>query len=207
MYYLVNAKDVVRVLPNKIEENLENSVQIELENTQIGRIVEGKNGKGTIIAVKEIEEIGEGRIIHGDEAVYFDVKFTAIMSIPKIQEVVEGEIKNIKSFGAFVDMGPFDGFCHISQVFDDYVSFDEINRMLNGKDTGIYLKEGDKVMARIVSISAKSTVTDTKIGLTMRQPFLGKPEWSNVKKVEKKETKTDDIEPSVMHKRRKRPKK
>ncbi|MFN3527620.1 MAG: DNA-directed RNA polymerase [Candidatus Altarchaeaceae archaeon] len=189
MFYLIDAKDIVRITPKQIEENLEENILIEIENKNIGRIIECKNGKGAIVAIKEIKEIGEGKIIYEDPGVYFDVRFTAIVSIPKIQEVVEGEVKSIKSFGAFIDLGTFDGFCHISQLFDDYVSFDEANRMFNGKETGISLKEGDKVKARIVSLSPKSTIVETKIGLTMRQPFLGKPEWMNVKKDEKKEGK------------------
>lgn len=187
MFYLVDIEDKVRVMPAKIEENLERNIQVELGNANIGRIIECKNGKGTIIAIEKIEEIGEGKIIYEDPGVYFDVKFTAVVSIPKVQEVVEGTVKSVKSFGVFIDIGAFDGFCHISQVFDDYVSFDETNKMLNGKETKIFLKEGDKVKARIITISAKSTVIDTKIGLTMRQPFLGKPEWINVKKVEREE--------------------
>jgi DNA-directed RNA polymerase subunit E' len=39
------------------------------------------------------------------------------------------------------------------------------------------LKEGDKVRARIVTVSLKRGAKAGKIGLTMRQPGLGKLEW------------------------------
>ncbi len=70
---------------------------------------------------------------------------------------------------------------------DDFVSYDEKNAQLTGKQTHRLLKEGDKARARIISISFKET---NKIGLTMRQPFLGSLKWLDAVKVEEKPKKT-----------------
>ena len=48
-----------------------------------------------------------------------------------------------------------------------------------GKESKNILVVEDKVLARITNISFKQTIADTKIGLTMRQQGLGKPEWKN----------------------------
>jgi DNA-directed RNA polymerase subunit E' len=72
-------------------------------------------------------------------------------------------------------MGPMDGLIHVSQVTNDFINFDKKNRTLIGKESKHVLKEGDLVRARIIALSSKSEVT--KIGLTMRQPHLGKIEW------------------------------
>ena len=56
----------------------------------------------------------------------------------------------------------------------DYVSFSEAGS-LSGKSSGRVLKDGDLCVARVVAISHKGD--DPKIGLTMRQPGLGKIEW------------------------------
>ena len=45
---------------------------------------------------------------------------------------------------------------------------------LLGKETGRTLSEGDMVRARVTSISFESGNKSGKLGLTMRQPFLGK---------------------------------
>jgi DNA-directed RNA polymerase subunit E' len=45
---------------------------------------------------------------------------------------------------------------------------------LAGKQSRKILKEGDKVRARIISISFKE---QSKVGLTMRQPLLGNLRW------------------------------
>jgi len=63
---------------------------------------------------------------------------------------------------------------HISQTMDDYVSFNKSNSLI-GKASKRTLKQGDLCLARTVAISHKGG--ELKIGLTMRQPGLGKLEW------------------------------
>jgi DNA-directed RNA polymerase subunit E' len=49
---------------------------------------------------------------------------------------------------------------------------------LIGKESKTSLEEGNKVRARIVALSLKGKSSkETKIGLTMRQPGLGRFEW------------------------------
>ena len=55
--------------------------------------------------------------------------------------------------------------------------------MLTGRDSKKFLKIGDFCRARIIAVSFKD-VTNPKIGLTMRQPGLGKIEWLNEDKDE-----------------------
>ena len=58
---------------------------------------------------------------------------------------------------------------------NDFVSFSK-DKALQGKDTKRVLKVGDKCYGRVVAVSFKD-ITNPKIGLTMRQPGLGKFEW------------------------------
>ena len=84
---------------------------------------------------------------------------------------------------------------HISQTMEDYVSVSKTGT-LSGKASKRSLGKGDECLARIVAISYKSG--EPKIGLTMRQPGLGKLDWikedkrkatTKVEKGEKKEKK------------------
>jgi len=70
---------------------------------------------------------------------------------------------------------------------DDFVSFSD-SGVLTGKDGKKTLVKGDKCIARIVAISYKGE--EPKIGLTMRQPGLGKTEWikADKEKAEKQAT-------------------
>ncbi|MBU4547763.1 MAG: DNA-directed RNA polymerase, partial [Euryarchaeota archaeon] len=142
---------------------------------------------GLMVSVKDIEDLGTGRVIMGDGAAYHDLKFNAIFFKPELHEIIEGEVIEIAEFGAFVRMGPMDGLVHVSQVTDDYINYDAKRGALLGKESKKSLEEGNKVRARIVALSLKGKSSkETKIGLTMRQPGLGKDEWVENEKRKKK---------------------
>jgi DNA-directed RNA polymerase subunit E' len=114
-------------------------------------------------------------IIPGDGASYYKTKFELIVFKPELQEVVLGKIKDIAEFGAFIGLGPIEGMIHVSQTMDDFVSFAK-DKVLAGKDSKRSLKVGDSCRARIIAVSYKD-INNPKLGLTMRQPRLGKLEW------------------------------
>jgi DNA-directed RNA polymerase subunit E' len=110
--------------------------------------------------------------------VYQEVEYQALLFRPEIQEVVEGNVVEIRKFGAFVRFGPLDGLLHVSQIMDDRVNIDEHNQRLVGVETKKDLKVGYKVRSRVVSLSlSEISPRDSRIGLTMRQPGLGRLEW------------------------------
>jgi len=129
---------------------------------------------GKVIAIINVLEVGEGVIIPGDGATYYRSRFKLLVWKPELQELVYGVISEITNFGAFIDLGAMKGMIHISQTMDDYVSFSKANSLI-GKVSKRGLKQGDLCLARIVAISHKGG--ELKIGLTMRQPGLGKLEW------------------------------
>jgi DNA-directed RNA polymerase subunit E' len=65
----------------------------------------------------------------------------------------------------------------VSQVTDDFFSYDPRSAALVGKETGRVITEGDLVRTRIVAVSIDGGARSGKLGLTMRQPYLGKFEW------------------------------
>lgn len=180
MYQIVTIEDVVRVPPVKFGLDLNEALK-----ASIGEKMEGKLDMqiGIVLSVIGIDEVGEGKIIPGDGAVHYTAKFKVLSWMPREHEIVEGEVVDITEFGAFIRIGAIDGLVHISQVMDDYVSYDEKNSQLAGRESRRILKQGDGVRARIISISFKE---QNKIGLTMRQPYLGALHWSE-KPIEKKE--------------------
>jgi len=171
----VQREDVVRIPPNRLGEDIDVLARELTRTTLEGRI--GGDKALTLIA-SNIERDGEGRIVHGDGAVYQRVKYDAVVFSPQLQEVVDGTVVEILKFGAFIRFGPLDGLLHISQVMDDHVDVDEEGQRLIGKDSKRDLRIGDRVRARIVAISLNErSPRESKIGLTMRQPSLGKHEW------------------------------
>lgn len=200
MYKILAVEDTVRVPPKRFDEDLKEVIVSEFENTVAGRI--DKN-IGIILVVTDVDRISEGKIIMGDGAIYYNAIFDILAYQPMINEVVEGTVTEITEFGAFVNFGPMDGLIHVSQVTEDFMSYDQKNSLLVGKETRKILKQGDKVRARIVTVSLKGKFSDSKIGLTMRQPYLGKLEWlEEVRKGEK--GKGEKIEKEVRKEKRHR---
>jgi DNA-directed RNA polymerase subunit E' len=62
---------------------------------------------------------------------------------------------------------------------DDFISYDEKQGVLTGKETKRNLAGGDQLRARITAVSLGKAGSSGKIGVTARQPFLGKLEWIN----------------------------
>ncbi len=191
MYIKVRAIDVVRVPPGRLGNDLQVTVKEMLQERLEGRM---DKKIGMVIAILDIADTKEGKILIGDPGVYYETAFDALVFRPKMQEIVEGEVVEIVEFGAFVQIGPLDGLLHISQITDEYISFDEKGAKLVTKDTGRTLGEGDKLRARLVAISLNERDPgDSKIGLTMRQPGLGKLEWIEEER-EKEEKKKESVE-------------
>jgi DNA-directed RNA polymerase subunit E' len=171
MFYITEVEDYIRVEPKLFGLPTAESVEKQLRESYTDYY---DKDIGKIISVVEVLEIGEGVIIPGDGAAYYQARFKLLVWKPELQELVYGIISEITNFGAFIDLGVMKGMIHISQTMDDYVSFSKSNS-LTGKTSKRTLKQDDSCLARIVAISHKGG--ELKIGLTMRQPGLGKLEW------------------------------
>lgn len=186
MFYKIEVNDHIRVTPNLFEKKTEEAVISMIKEKYDGFI---SNELGIVVDVSKINEIKEGKIIPGDGSAYYETDFELITFKPELQEVLLGKITDIADFGVFINIGPIEGMIHVSQTMDDFVSFSK-DKVLSGKKTKKNLKVNDLCRARIIAISFKD-ITNPKIGLTMRQPFLGKLEWLKQPEVkeEKKEVK------------------
>jgi DNA-directed RNA polymerase subunit E' len=171
MFYIAEVEDYVRVEPKLFGLPTVEAVDKQLREAYLNYY---NRELGRVAAVIEVLSVGEGVIIPGDGATYYNSKFKLLVWKPELQEIIFGEVSEITKFGAFMDMGIMRGMIHISQTMDDFVSFSKSN-VLSGKTSKRNLKQGDLCIARIVAISHKGD--EPKVGLTMRQPGLGKIEW------------------------------
>lgn len=182
MFNLVTVEDVVRIPPERFNQDLKVATCEELRARYEGMI--SKNF-GFVVAVTNVKASRSGKIIPGDGATYHSVSFDLLTYYPEVQEVVEGEVVEVEDFGAFVRVGPIDALLHVSQVIDNFISYDERQSSLYAKESGRALRQGDIVRARVTVVSFMKGKSSGKIGLTTRQPFLGKIEWitEDVKKL------------------------
>jgi len=167
--------DVVRIPPEKFGSPLEQVAAEVLRNSYEGVVM---REFGAVLAVLNVQVSNVGKILPGDGAIYHKTSFDLLVYTPLIQEVVEGEIVEVTDFGVFVRIGPMDGLVHVSQVINDFITYDEKRGALIGKETQRVLEKGVSVRSRIITVSLSGGASrSSKIGMTMRQPFLGVLSW------------------------------
>ncbi len=185
MYKRVTLRDTVEVPPRHLAEVTPALVKKLLRDKLEGQVDEDV---GSVVSVIDVHEIGEGAVIPNRPGVYYEAEFDALTFDPQMQEVVDGEVVEVVSFGAFVGIGPVDGLLHVSQITDEYLAFDGENQQLASRDSNKTLAQGDSVRTRIVTKSIdERNPRDSKIGLTAKQAGLGKHGWLEQKREQEEE--------------------
>jgi DNA-directed RNA polymerase subunit E' len=176
MYKLVTVHDKVRVPPKMFGSDRDEAIKKSLEEKWEGLI---DKRLGVILSVTGVSNVGEGGILPGDGALYYPADFDLLVYHPEMHELIKGYVIDVTEFGIFVRMGPVDGMVHVSQIMDDFVSYDVKNAVFTGRDSKRLVREKDLVKARVISISMGTN--QYKIGLTTRQTGLGVLTWTPIK--------------------------
>ena len=200
MYKKMRLADTVRIAPELLGAPVEAAVKIALQDKLEGLV---DKTIGAVVAIMEVIEVGDGHILAGNAGVFYDAVFDAVTFMPEIQEIIEGTVLEVVEFGIFVGIGPLDGLVHVSQLTDEFVSYDEKNSRLITKESGRAITVGDRVRARIVAVSLNEREPrDSKIGLTMRQHALGKLDWLEEARQEKQKEGAGEIEGKAKKKKK-----
>jgi len=130
--------------------------QMSIAKEYIGAII-GPGGKiiqemqketNSTIIIEEVGEFGIIDIFAADKEAIDEVKarIKNITAVPEIGEEYLGTVKNITSFGAFVEIIPGkDGLLHISEI--------DWKRIANVEDV---MKVGDKVKVKLIEVDRKT---------------------------------------------------
>lgn len=172
LYYIAEVRDTIRVVPNRFGDDLEEVVLEICRETFEGTI---SKDLGLTIIVMNVSDIGPGRLVPGDGAAFYDVLFTTLNYLPEDREFVIGDVVEVTDFGVFLRLGCVDALCHVSQVSDDFFSYNSKQGALIGRDSQKRISVGDRVRARITHVSIGKSLI--RIGVTMRQAGLGVESW------------------------------
>ncbi|MDH5403940.1 MAG: DNA-directed RNA polymerase [Candidatus Heimdallarchaeota archaeon] len=172
IYYVSTIQSTLRVPPGRFDEDLK-VILLELARDSLEeRIFENL---GFIVAVLDAGDITTGRLIPGDGGAFYDSTFTVLSYLPERGEVIEGAIIELIDFGAFVRVSTVDALCHVSQMANDFFSYNSGQDVLIGKQSNLTLRRDDVVRGRIVVVSVQRNAI--RVGITMRQAGLGKLDW------------------------------
>ncbi len=146
-------------------------VQISIPKEFIGAII-GTGGKviqemqretNSVIVIEEVGDYGVIDIVAVDKSSIDAVlkRIKGITTLPEINEIYTGIVKNIQPFGAFVEILPGkDGLLHISEV--DWTRLENVESVL---------KVGDEIQVKLIEIDKKTG----KLKLS-RKVLLPRPE-------------------------------
>ncbi|MBP5514672.1 MAG: polyribonucleotide nucleotidyltransferase [Bacteroidaceae bacterium] len=130
-----------------------------------GKIIQGlQEETGAVITIDEEDGVGKVQVCAANkESIDAALaKIRAIVAIPEVGEVYEGEVRSIMPYGAFVEFMPGkDGLLHISEI--------DWKRLETVEEAGI--KEGDKIQVKLIDIDEKTG----KFKLS-RRALMEKPE-------------------------------
>ena len=130
--------------------------QMKIPKKFIGAVI-GPGGKviqemqretGTTIVIEEVGEFGVIDIVADNEESKNKVvdRIKSICAIPEIGEIYRGKVKNITTFGAFVEILPGqDGLLHISEI--------EWRRLNKVEDV---LKVGDIIEVKLIEVDSRT---------------------------------------------------
>ncbi len=125
-------------------------------------------------AISRIERMGKGNIVVSRRDIMAEERKAnaeKVMATLTEGQTVEGTVRKVMPFGAFVDLGGIDGLIHISDITYDRMGFGE-------KAVAKYVKEGQRVNVRILKIERNDAdpTAKPKIGLGLKQvagdPFV-----------------------------------
>ncbi|WP_197524308.1 DNA-directed RNA polymerase [Aeropyrum pernix] len=178
MYYEYVVEEWIGMEPASIysSEDLDKAALEHLRRLE-GRIDEEM---GVIVAVLDAKIVGDGIIppVSGDPSIYYPVRYRVLAFKPVQLEIVRGVVTRADDFGLVVNLGPLDGKVHRNQIMDEGVELLPDRSGFVGLASKREIRVGDVVRARVVHVSRPSrTAQIIGIGLTMRQPYLGKEEW------------------------------
>ena len=174
MYNIYTIKDIFKLPPEYFGEDVDKVAGEILQKKYEGKI---DKDMGVIVAAFNVRNIGDGVIYPGDPATHHSVEFDMLTYTPQVEEVVTGFVSELVEFGAFVRIGPMDGLVHVSQITNEFLSFDRKMPAFVSKRSNKSIKKGDIVYAKISTVSIKKSIKDSKIALTMKPEGLGKMEW------------------------------
>ena len=153
--YTVDIDGVITFLPGS---------QVDIKPTKdIGHLIDQKLTFKVLKVDKERGNIVISRKVFLEET--SNVSKKGSKNVFKEGKTVEGIIKNITDYGAFVDLGMTDGLIHLTDI-----SWKRINHPTD------YLKIGQKIKVKILKFSPETN----KISLGIKQ--LSKDPWNDIEK-------------------------
>jgi small subunit ribosomal protein S1 len=125
-------------------------------------------GKEFDFLIEKVEEGGRNVVVSRSKLLKKESegKINELQARLDREVIMDGEVREVKDFGAFVDLGGFDGFLHVSEI-----SYARINR------AGEFLSKGDKVRVKVLRIESTD---DGKKRISLSMKAIQEDPWAAI---------------------------
>lgn len=125
-------------------------------------------GKEFTFLIEKVEEGGRNIVVSRSKLLKqeSEAKIAELEQRLDREVILDGEVREVKDFGAFVDLGGFDGFLHVSEM-----SYARINRASE------FLTKGDKVRVKVLRIE---TTADGKKRISLSMKAIQDDPWATI---------------------------
>ena len=149
MYFLAEIKSMLPVEPKHLRLDRDPK---ELVLSLARKALEGQTLEniGQIIAIMDVELMGEGEIKLRDPHVYFKIKIKALLYKPVKNEILVGKVENITEASLYINIGGFDAILPMNQIGPQQFRYIAKRKEARSKKGRIVIRRGDWIRARIV---------------------------------------------------------
>ncbi len=155
MFFLKDLTREILLHPMNFGPKLRDIVKVrlieEVEGTSLGK-------NGYVVAVTQVDDIGQGKIEENTGYVCFEAQFKAILFRPFKNEVVDSIVTVVNPLGFFADVGPLQVFVsRHAMPLDLHNGFDLENNAWISDDREVEIKKGCGVRLKIMGVSVDVT--------------------------------------------------
>ncbi len=118
--------------------------------------------------IEKVEEGGRNIVVSRSKLLKREGEAKVIELEARVDQelILDGVVREVKDFGAFVDLGGFDGFMHVSEM-----SYARVNRASD------YVQKGDKVRVKVLKIE---TTADGKKRISLSMKAIQDDPWATI---------------------------
>jgi small subunit ribosomal protein S1 len=125
-------------------------------------------GRELTFLIEKFEEGGRNIVVSRSKLLRREAeqKIEELIQKQDQEIILDGVVTELRDYGAFVDLGGFDGFLHVSEM-----SYARINRASE------FLQKGDKVRVKLLKIE---TASDGKKRISLSMKAIQEDPWSTI---------------------------
>ena len=167
MFLMVSLDRLLLIEPKELNANLQEAI-----TKKLCRVTKGTCSAetGYIIDIIDVQEIGDGLVLDTSGDVQFNIKYTALVFLPKKGDVYDGVVSNISQNSIIVSVGP-QTVVIAESLMPSNVKYDPFQKCYKSEDMTTMIEKDSEIRFRLIGVS--SNASEITCAGTINEPYLG----------------------------------